>query len=78
MGLAKELGPRGIRVNLAALGLLEGGISQGLSKKLRDDYLALSALRRLGRPEEVARVLVWLALDNCYLSGKVIPINGGI
>ncbi|MEO7331023.1 MAG: SDR family oxidoreductase [Minicystis sp.] len=78
MAMAKELGPRGIRVNLAVSGLLDAGLSRGLSPRLREDYLALSALRRLGRPDEVARVLVWLGLDNHYLSGKIVPINGGI
>lgn len=78
MALAKELGPRGIRVNLAVSGLLDAGISRGLGAQLRDDYLSLSALRRLGRPDEVARVLAWLGLDNRYLSGKTVPVNGGI
>ncbi len=78
MAMAKELGPRKIRVNLAVSGLLDAGLSRGLSAALREDYLALSALRRLGRPEEVARVLVWLGLDNHYLSGKIVPVSGGI
>ncbi len=78
MSSAKELGPKGIRVNMVALGLLSEGLSQGLSATLREDYVAFSALRRLGSPSEAARAIVWLALENTYVTGKVIAVNGGI
>ncbi len=75
--LAKELAPRGVRVNLVALGMLQGGLSQRLDAALRDQFLAFSALRRPGTAAEVARAIVWLALHNTYMAGKVLPINGG-
>ncbi|KYF65932.1 SDR family NAD(P)-dependent oxidoreductase [Sorangium cellulosum] len=78
MALAKELGPRQVRVNMVALGLLDAGLSTRLDAELRADFLAFSALRRLGTPDEAARAIAWLALHNTYVSGKVIPINGGI
>jgi 3-oxoacyl-[acyl-carrier protein] reductase len=78
MSLAKEVGPRGVRVNLAALGLLDRGLSLGLSKAVRDDFLAYSALRRFATPDEVADPIVWLALDDTYMNGKVLTVNGGI
>ncbi|WP_437738162.1 SDR family NAD(P)-dependent oxidoreductase [Sorangium sp. So ce1335] len=78
MALAKELGPRQVRVNMVALGLLDAGLSAQLGADLRDEYLAFSALRRLGTPDEAARAIVWLALHNTYVSGKVVPVNGGI
>ena len=78
MALAKELGPRRIRVNMIAVGLLEEGLSRGLDPKLIEDYKAFSALRRIGRAAEVAAVVRWLALENTYLSGKTLPVNGGI
>lgn len=76
--LAKELGPRGTRVNMVALGPLTEGLSSELSPDLIEDYKRFSALRRLGSPEEAARVVAWLALENRYISGKTIAVNGGI
>jgi len=78
MSLAKELGPKGIRVNLLAAGPLNDGLSRGLDPKLIDDYKTFSALRRTGTAAEVARAVRWLALENTYMSGKVVPVNGGI
>ena len=78
MAMAKELGPRRILVNMVALGVLESGLSSGLDAGLIADYRAMSALRRLGRPEEAARAALWLALENTYMSGKVLAVNGGI
>lgn len=78
MALAHELGPRGVRVNQVALGVLEGGLSQGLATRRRRDYEAFSALRRAGRPDEAAKVIAWLALENTFIQGKVVSANGGI
>jgi 3-oxoacyl-[acyl-carrier protein] reductase len=78
MAAAKELGPRGIRVNMVALGPLEEGLSQELSPRLVADYRAFSSLRRLGTAGEAAQAILWLALENSYINGKVIPVNGGI
>lgn len=78
MALAKELGPHGVRINMVALGLLDAGLSLALDARLREDFLAFSALRRFGTPAEAARAIAWLALHNRYLNGKVIPINGGL
>lgn len=78
MALGKQLGPRGICVNMVALGLLEGGLSREISPKLVADYTTFSALRRLGTPEEAARAILWLALENTYMNGEVLPVNGGL
>jgi len=78
MALGHELGPRGIRVNLVALGVLDAGISRELSVAHRADYQKFSALRRLGTPAEAAKVIAWLALENRYIQGRVIAANGGI
>jgi 3-oxoacyl-[acyl-carrier protein] reductase len=76
--LAKELGPGGTRVNLVALGPLEDGLSRALGEKRLDDYKKHSALHRLGTAREAARSILWLALENRYMSGKVLAVNGGI
>jgi len=78
MAAAHELGPRGVRINLVALGVLDAGLSQGLASRRRTDYMAFSALRRVGTPAEAARAIVWLALENTFIQGKVIPVTGGI
>jgi 3-oxoacyl-[acyl-carrier protein] reductase len=78
MALAHELGPRGIRVNQVALGVLDGGISAGLATRRRRDYETFSALRRAGKPAEAAAAIAWLALENTFIQGKVVPVNGGI
>ncbi len=78
MGLAKELGPRNIRVNLLTLGLLQSGLSRNLTETTREAYKSYSAARRFGNAEEAARSIAWLALENRYMSGKVAAFNGGI
>jgi len=78
MALAKELGRSGVRVNMVALGVLERGISRDLDPRLLADYRSFSALRRVGTPAEAARAILWLALENRYMSGQVLAVNGGI
>jgi 3-oxoacyl-[acyl-carrier protein] reductase len=78
MATAHELGRQDIRVNLVALGPLDGGLSSQLAARRRKDYETFSALRRPGKAEEAAKVIAWLALENSYVQGKVISANGGI
>jgi NAD(P)-dependent dehydrogenase (short-subunit alcohol dehydrogenase family) len=78
MALGHELGPRGVRINLVALGVLDAGISAQLASHRRRDYEKFSALRRAGTPDEAARVIAWLALENTLIQGKVVSVNGGI
>ena len=78
MSMARELAPTGLHINVVAGGVIEGGLSQGLDPKLVQDYQRFSAFRRVGSPAEVAKVVVWLALENRYMNGKVLPVNGGI
>ena len=78
MAMAHELGPRGIRINMVALGVLDGGLTRELDTRRRQNYQRFSALRRMGTAAEAARVIVWLALENHYIQGKVLPVNGGI
>ncbi|NHZ39247.1 SDR family NAD(P)-dependent oxidoreductase [Massilia aquatica] len=78
MALAKELGPKGILVNLAVVGVLDGGIAQALDPKLRESYRRYAALGRTGTCLEAARGLRWLALENTYLNGAQFPLTGGL
>ena len=76
--LSKELGPKGIRVNLVAPGVLEGGISATLSEDLKKEYLKHCGLKRFGRPSEIASVVTWLATQNTYVTGQTILIDGAL
>lgn len=78
MALGHELGAKGIRVNLLALGVLAGGISNTLAARRKKEYETFSALRRAGTADEAAKAIAWLALENTFIQGKVIPVNGGI
>jgi 3-oxoacyl-[acyl-carrier protein] reductase len=78
MSVAKEAGARGVRVNLVALGILGEGMSRAISAERLDDYKTFSALRRVGTAAEAARVIVWLALENTFMTGRTVPCNGGV
>lgn len=77
--LARELGPAGILVNLVAPGILEGGIANLLSDDLMKDYVRHSSLRRVGKFEEIARVVGFLASSrNTYVTGQAVVLDGGL
>ena len=78
MALARELGGRGVKVNVVAVGLLDAGLGRELGAAMVSDYRSFSALRRLGTAAEVAAAVAWLALENTYMNGKILPVNGGL
>ncbi|MDP2305886.1 MAG: SDR family oxidoreductase [Pseudomonadota bacterium] len=78
MALGHELGPKGFRVNVVALGLLDGGAADAVPPAQIEAYKRFSALRRVGTAEEAAATAVWLVRENRAINGKVIGANGGI
>ncbi|HEX9191085.1 MAG TPA: 3-oxoacyl-ACP reductase FabG [Candidatus Deferrimicrobiaceae bacterium] len=77
--LAQELAPFGIRVNAVAPGLVESDIVSAMRPEHRDRLLANIPLRRMGKPEEVASVVRFLASgDASYITGEIIKVTGGI
>jgi 3-oxoacyl-[acyl-carrier protein] reductase len=76
--MSKELGEFDIRVNLVVPGIVEGGASVHLSADLRERYLKHSSAKRLARPSEIAEVVSWFALENTYVTGQSILLNGGL
>ncbi len=79
--LALELGRDGIRVNCIAPGLIETDFAVPLHQSvgIRDKYEGLSALGRLGLPDELSGPAVFLASDNAsYVTGQVLAVDGGV
>ena len=77
--LCKEVGPRGIRVNLIAPGIIETDQVSGLTEEGRARYAGLAALARLGKPEEIAGAALFLASDlSSFVSGVTLNVDGGI
>ena len=76
--LAKELGPRGIRVNVVAPGVIEPEEAP-LPAAVQERYRGLTALGRLGTPAEVAGAVLFLAGDlSGYVTGETLHVDGGI
>jgi NAD(P)-dependent dehydrogenase (short-subunit alcohol dehydrogenase family) len=76
--LAKELGSKRILVNMVAPGILEGGLAKLLSDDLLQEYLKHCSLKRTGSAREIAELVVWLALENSYVTGQSIVLDGGL
>ena len=77
--LAREVGSRNITVNAIAPGFVETPMTATLSEARRAEVMAAVPLRRFASPEEVAGVVHWLASDAAsYVTGAVIPIDGGL
>jgi NAD(P)-dependent dehydrogenase (short-subunit alcohol dehydrogenase family) len=77
--LAKELGPRGIRVNAVSPGIIDTDQAAHLTPEQRERYARFAALGRLGQADDVARVVVFLASDLAgFVSGTTIAVDGGI
>ena len=75
--LARELGPRGVTVNCVSPGLIESPMSAGAFEA--DAVARLIPLQRMGRPEEIAAVVAFLASDAAgYITGQAVPVNGGM
>jgi NAD(P)-dependent dehydrogenase (short-subunit alcohol dehydrogenase family) len=77
--LCKELGRRGIRVNALAPGIIQTDQTSDLDEAGRARYAGLAALNRLGQPEEIASVALFLASDLAsFVSGVTLNVDGGI
>ena len=77
--LAKEVGSRGITVNAVAPGFIETDMTNALSDEQQSTLLEQIAVQRLGKPEEIAATVAFLASPVAgYISGETINVNGGM
>lgn len=76
--VAMELAPKKITVNAVAPGVVETEMSSTVIRRAKDHILGSVALKRLGQPEEIAKVVAFLASDDSsYITGEVIRVDGG-
>lgn len=77
--IARELGARGITVNVIAPGYIQTDMTDKLSDSLREQLLSQIPVKKLGTPEDVANLAAFLASDDAaYITGQVINIDGGM
>ena len=77
LSLARELGPKGIRVNAVAPGITNTDMMQAVPKEVITPLINQIPLRRIGEPEDLANAFLFLASDAAsYITGEIIHVNG--
>ena len=77
VSLARELGPKGIRVNAVAPGITETDMMKAVPKEVIEPMVKQIPLRRLGQPEDIANAFLFLASDDAsYITGVVLSVDG--
>ncbi len=76
---ARELGPKGVRVNAVAPGFIATPMTAAVPTKVTDKMTAAVPLQRLGQPEDIAAAYAFLAsADAAYITGTVLEVSGGL
>lgn len=77
--LAREIGSRGVTVNVVAPGFIDTDMTRGLPEDAKQGMLDQIALGRLGEPADIARAVAFLAGPNAsYITGETLHVNGGM
>jgi len=77
--LAKEIGSRGVTVNVVAPGFIDTDMTRSLPESAREGLVAQIALGRLGEAADIARAVAFLAGPNAgYITGETLHVNGGM
>ncbi len=74
---ARELGPRGVRVNAVAPGFIETPMTEAIAPEIKEKIMSQIALGQFGSPEAVAEAICHL-IENDYVNGAVVPVDGGM
>ena len=75
--LARELGPKGVRVNAVAPGITYTDMMRAVPKEVIEPMIAQVPLRRMGQPEDIANAFVFLASERAsYITGEVLHVDG--
>jgi 3-oxoacyl-[acyl-carrier protein] reductase len=76
---ARELGPKGIRVNALAPGFIETPMTAKMPEKIYSQMVERTPLRRAGHAEDIANAYLWLASDEAsFITGVTLRVDGGI
>ena len=76
--MAKEVGSRGITVNCIAPGWIETEMTESLPLNSKDELLDRIPLKRIGKPEDIAHAVLFLASNEAgYITGQTITVDGG-
>ena len=77
--IAREFAQRGININAIAPGYIETPMTEVLPEKVKEELKKLIPMERLGKPEDVAEAVLFLASEeSSYITGHVLNVNGGI
>ena len=77
LSLARELGPKGVRVNAVAPGITYTDMMRAVPKEVIEPMIAQVPLRRMGQPEDIANAFVFLASERAsYITGEVLHVDG--
>lgn len=77
--MAKELAKRNINVNAVAPGFIQTDMTSSLPEKVKEEFLRNIPLMRAGKPEDIAKTVLFLASEySDYITGQVIHIDGGM
>jgi 3-oxoacyl-[acyl-carrier protein] reductase len=76
--MAKELGSKGVTVNVVAPGFIKTDMTRVLGEEFMEKVASRVPVRRLGEPEDIANAVSWLASDESgYVTGQVLVVDGG-
>ena len=76
--LSKELGPNGVTVNCVAPGYIDTDMNSRFGRQAVNNVIDRTPLCRIGTPEEVAKLMLWLCSpDSGFITGQIIGIDGG-
>ena len=79
LSLARELGPKGIRVNAVAPGITETDMMKAVPKEIIDPMVKQIPLRRMGKPEDIANAFAFLASEDAsYITGETLTVDGAM